>query len=373
MKSLDANLVTAALLAVVAVSLLQGIFRGAGSSAKRLFLFVGGAAVTLASVVLAAWAASAASAPFRDWLDRRHWTQPKPDASGWSQFGYTLFASVRDLPLLRFAFLFLIAYLAIRLVLGTIGSLLIRVGAVPMGIVPSGGPVSRAFGGLIGAALGCGRALLLTAALFAYCSLFPQGPYVDYVSQSGLYREAAAQIIRPAAGSLFEERLPVFAKQMQGELDQIWQKRYDVIDADLPPEIVQTAQQATEGKKTDEEKARALYDWVGSHIEYDNDKVTDYEEKGEWHEQTPAMTYDTHKGVCIDYARLFAAMARSVGLEVRVITGLGYDGLGGYGAHAWNEVYLSEQKRWIPLDATWAHAGDWFDPPNFRDTHIASA
>jgi len=369
----DANLVTAALIAVVAVSMAQGAWRGAGRSAQRLFSFVAGTAVTLASVVLAAWTASVASAPFRDWLDGRDWTQPKPDASGWVQFGYTLFAGVRDLPLLRFAFLFLLAHVAIRLVLGAVGPLLLRAGALPFRLVPSGGPVSRVFGGLIGAALGCGRALLLTAVLFAYCALFPQGPFTDYVAQSDLYREAAAQIIRPAAGSLFEERLPVFAKQMQGELSQIWQKRYDVIDADLPQDIVQKAQQITDGKKTDEQKARAIYDWVGASIAYDEDKVKDYEEKGVWHEQTPEMTFHTRKGVCIDYARLYAAMARSVGLEVRVVTGLGYDGIGGYGAHAWNEVFLREQNRWAPLDPTWAHAGDWFDPPNFRDTHIASA
>lgn len=43
-------------------------------------------------------------------------------------------------------------------------------------------------------------------------------------------------------------------------------------------------------------------------------------------------------------------MARSQGLQVRVVTGQGYNGQGGYGPHAWNEVYLSEQKngfRWI--------------------------
>jgi len=55
---------------------------------------------------------------------------------------------------------------------------------------------------------------------------------------------------------------------------------------------------------------------------------------------------------------------------VRVVTGLGYDGQGGYGPHAWNEVFLSEQNRWVPLDTTWAKTGNWFDPPKFQDTHI---
>jgi hypothetical protein len=64
-------------------------------------------------------------------------------------------------------------------------------------------------------------------------------------------------------------------------------------------------------------------------------------------------------------------MARTVGLNVKVVTGLGYDGQGGYGPHAWNEVYLSQQKQWIPLDSTWrSSGGDWFNPPKFNETHI---
>ncbi|RUS45999.1 transglutaminase domain-containing protein [Cohnella sp. AR92] len=373
MKPLDTNLVTLALLAVVVVSLLQGVWRGASGSAKRLFLFVAGTAMTLASVVLAAWSASAASLPVQSWLIKRGWEQPKPDSSGLVQFGYTVFSGVRDLPLLRFAVLFLLSYLAIRFVIGSVGNLLAKAGALPFSIVPSGGAVSRAFGGIIGAALGCGRAILLTAILFAYCSLLPQGPYADYVGQSSLYREAAAQIIEPAAGNLLEAQFPVFAKKMQGELDQLWQKRYDVIDADLPAEIVQAAQQIVEGQTTANGKARALYEWVGTRIAYDYDKVDAYEQRGEWREQTPEDTFRTRRGVCIDYSRLFAAMARSVGLEVRVVTGLGYDGLGGYGPHAWNEVYLPEESRWLPLDTTWAKAGDWYDAPRFQDTHVRQA
>jgi hypothetical protein len=28
---------------------------------------------------------------------------------------------------------------------------------------------------------------------------------------------------------------------------------------------------------------------------------------------------------------------------------------------------------WIPLDATWAASGDWFNPPQFEQTHIRDA
>ncbi|MGG1312203.1 MULTISPECIES: transglutaminase domain-containing protein [Cohnella] len=373
MNSLDANWITVALLVIVAVSLLQGLLRGAKGTARQLFGFVAGAAFTLLSIGAAAWAAAEASPRVQAWLAAKDWAQPKPDASSWIQLGYTLFAGMRDLPLLRFSVLMLIFYFALRLLCETVISLLIRAGGMPFALLPSGGAASRVLGGAIGAALGCGRALLVTAVLFAYCSLWPKGPYADYIQQSGLYRQAASQIIEPAAGALITERLPVFAAQMQSELNQLWQKRYDVIDADLPEDIVSAAVSITEGAEGDKAKARALYDWVGSRIAYDNDKVIAYEQRGEWREQTPEDTFRTRKGVCIDYARLYAAMARAVGLNVRVVTGLGYDGRGGYGPHAWNEVWLSEENRWAPLDATWASTGDWFDPEGFQDTHIRQA
>lgn len=370
MNRIDANWITVALLVIVAVSLLQGLLRGAKGSARQLFGFVAGAAFTLLSVGGAAWAAAAASPHVQAWLIARGWRQPLPDASSWVQLAFTLIAGIRDLPLLRFSLLMLFFYIVLRVALGLIGSLLARIGGLPFTLLPSGGAVSRAIGGLIGAALGCGRALLLTAVLFAYCSLWPQGPYADYIQQSGLYKQTALQIIQPAAGSLLTKQLPVFAATMQTELDQLWQKRYDIIDAELPADIAEAAVSVTAGAEGDEAKARALYAWVGSRIAYDYDKVEAYEERGEWREQTPEDTFDTRKGVCIDYARLYAAMARAVGLDVRVVTGLGYDGQGGYGAHAWNEVWLQEENRWAPLDATWASSGDWFDPEGFQDTHI---
>ncbi|MOA39460.1 hypothetical protein D3C78_1612420 [compost metagenome] len=69
-------------------------------------------------------------------------------------------------------------------------------------------------------------------------------------------------------------------------------------------------------------------------------------------------------------------MARSAGLEVRVVTGKGADGRGGYGPHAWNEVLIGDsdgEESWVPIDATWARSGDWFNPPKFEETHIREA
>lgn len=366
----DTNLVTVALLAIVAVSLLQGLRRGASGSAKQLFYFLIHSAVTVGAVVLSAYAASSLSPGVQSWLSGHGMTRPSPDAHFIKQFAYTIVSGIRDLPLFRFAVLFLLIYWAVRTIAGMLAGMIATVGSAPFALFPAGGVVGRAAGGVIGTAIGAVRALLLTALLFGYCALFPQGPFTGYIEQSGLYREAASQVIRPAAGQLLERQLPVFAQAITDELSQLWQRRYDVIDAEIPNDIVQAAQAITTGLDGDEEKARALYNWVGTRIVYDDEKVNAYETLGEWREQNPEQTFATRKGVCIDYARLYAAMARAVHLDARVVTGTGYDGRGGFGAHAWNEVYLPEKDDWVPLDPTWAKSGDWFNPPRFADTHI---
>ncbi len=368
----DANAVTWIMLLIVAISLLHGIRRGASGSAKHLLAFLLSAILTVAAIVASALLASALSPRLQDWLSKHSeaWEGTDHHAAV-AQVWHTLLTSLRDLPLLRFSVLFFVIYLMCRLLAGLIAGALASVAVLPLSLLPAKGSLGRLIGGFIGTLLGTGRVLLFTAVLFAYCAIFPRAQVTDYIEQSGLYREVAAQVIEPAAGTILGDNgLPVFAQAFNEELGQLWQRRYDVIDANLPKEIADAAASVTEGMPGDEQKAKALYDWVGTRISYDYDKADAYIDRGEWREQDPAATFDTRKGVCIDYARLYAAMARSVGLQVRVVTGLGYDGRGGYGPHAWNEVYIEEQQRWAPLDATWAQAGNWFDVARFADTHI---
>ena len=62
-------------------------------------------------------------------------------------------------------------------------------------------------------------------------------------------------------------------------------------------------------------------------------------------------------------------MAKATGLKVRLVTGDGFDGVQ-YGPHAWNEVYLDDEEKWIPLDTTFYLAGDYFDNYDFYNDHI---
>jgi len=59
---------------------------------------------------------------------------------------------------------------------------------------------------------------------------------------------------------------------------------------------------------------------------------------------------------------LVAAMCRVLGIPSRVAVGLIYaDHLGGFGYHAWNEVYVN--RRWVAIDAA-------FDQSTVDAVHI---
>ncbi|WP_410772037.1 transglutaminase domain-containing protein [Fontibacillus sp. BL9] len=366
------NLVSALLLIILLFSMLQGLLRGASRSAGRLVSLLSGGVLAvlgmLASIPLTLWL----SPLVQGWLNGV--SLPERDLAKWEQIYYTLLTAIRDFPLMRFAVVFMLSYWLIRTVLGLISAFAFG-GSSWLGRLVFGGErpatlLSRLTGAAIGGVIGAARCLLVIAVLFISVTLFPDSGFSRYVEASPVYQQGARTVIEPLSGNLIKEKLPVFTRGVEEELNGILQRRYEVIDADIPQDIGQAAAKITESAKNDEDKARLLYDWVGSRVTYDYDKVEDYEKNGNWREQTPQMTFDSKRGVCIDYSRLYAVMARSQGLQVKVVTGLGYDGRGGYGPHAWNEVYLSEKEKWVPLDSTWAGSGNWFNPPAFSETHI---
>ncbi|MCM3493348.1 transglutaminase domain-containing protein [Paenibacillus lactis] len=366
----DGNGITVLLLLIVAFSMIQGWRRGASRSAGKLVSFLGDALLRIGGLVI--------SIPFTLWLSPKagEWlgtisALPDRELRFWEQVYYTAVKSLADFPLLRFAVLFMISYGLIVFMLRLLISLIFGGGSLfRSGRETSASLPSRLAGTGIGVLIGAARSMLVIAVLFVWVSLNPDHGFSRYVEASPIYSQGARAVLEPLSGSLVREQLPVFAQSVQDELSGIMERKYEVIDHRIPEGIEQTAAHVVKGASTDKEKARKLYDWVGSRISYDHEKVRLYEEQRIWKEQTPQDTYDTRLGVCIDYARLYAMMARSQDLDVRVVTGRGYNGQGGYGPHAWNEVYLNEEKKWVPLDPTWAQSGDWFNPPRFNETHI---
>jgi hypothetical protein len=375
-NTLTYNWITILIAAVILGSVIQGVRKGATGSAKQLFLLVAESLISIASL-LAAWKLMGVLSPIvKTWLEARQIRVPQQELNFFSQLYYTFVTALRDFSLMRSGILFLLVYAVVKHVLSWIFFGLGLASALLEAPKARKNPslTSSAVGGALGTVTGAGRALMVVAVLFIYTTLFPSSGFADYVRQSTVYQKGANEVIRPVTGDLLTEGLPIFTKTVQTELNQILQRKYEVLDANVPDDIALAAKEVTVNAHTDEEKARALYRWVGTRIKYDWEKVELYEKRNIWKEQTPEDTFKTRSGVCIDFSRLYAVMAKSVGLQSKVVTGIGLVGNGNSGPHAWNEVYLGEKMVWVPLDSTWVSSGgNWFNPPNFQNTHIREA
>ena len=116
---------------------------------------------------------------------------------------------------------------------------------------------------------------------------------------------------------------------------------------DSNTKAVKKAVELTSGKKTDQEKIKALYDYVVKLGTYDYDKLG----KLPYNYLPDAdRTIAEKSGVCYDFASLLAVMLRSQGIPVKLV--MGYtENVEGY--HAWNEIYNSKTGLWMTVDATY--------------------
>ncbi|AKA71806.1 transglutaminase-like domain-containing protein [Clostridium scatologenes] len=119
---------------------------------------------------------------------------------------------------------------------------------------------------------------------------------------------------------------------------------------------------------TTKSKAKIIYNWIGKNIAYDHDKANKVL-NNDFNVQSGAIyTYDTRKGICFDYSCLYVAMCRANGIKVRLITGEGFNGVS-WVSHAWNQVYLPEEQKWINVDSTFYRGGNYFNSQRFQLDH----
>lgn len=132
--------------------------------------------------------------------------------------------------------------------------------------------------------------------------------------------------------------------------------------------IKEEASNIVSGMSKDKEKAKALYNWIGRNVDYDYEKAN-LIMNGNYSIPSGAIsTYESRKGICFDYSALYVAMARAANLKVRLVTGEGFNGTT-WVRHAWNEVYIKEDKKWINIDTTFYNGGNYFNSKNFNFDH----
>lgn len=128
------------------------------------------------------------------------------------------------------------------------------------------------------------------------------------------------------------------------------------------------AKQLTDNEKTTYGKAKIIYNWIGNNISYDYNKA-DKVLRNDFSDSSGAIpAFNSDKGICFDYACLYVAMCRANGLKVSMVTGEGFNGVN-WVSHAWNQVYIPEENRWVNVDTTFYKAGNYFDSKRFEIDH----
>lgn len=105
---------------------------------------------------------------------------------------------------------------------------------------------------------------------------------------------------------------------------------------------VELADEICDDCDTDEEKVKAIYEWMIHNFEYD-------------YEYNPVIQYfnahktlSKRKGICYDFAHLFAALCRSQNIPCYVVDGDKRDNAQYH--HTWNRVYFDNS--WWNIDVT---------------------
>ena len=107
-------------------------------------------------------------------------------------------------------------------------------------------------------------------------------------------------------------------------------------------EIAEEVQYIIEGCTTDDQKFKAIYDWITTNVKYDNDGVNIG--------QTAYFTFTNKLGNCQGYSNLTRVMFHAAGMRVVNINGMMNMGGGLYAGHAWN--YVKVGTRWRVVDTT---------------------
>ncbi|WFD11193.1 transglutaminase-like domain-containing protein [Tepidibacter hydrothermalis] len=126
---------------------------------------------------------------------------------------------------------------------------------------------------------------------------------------------------------------------------EVYLNSNQVISWDDNNAAVELAKKLTEGINDDEEKVRIIHDYIVKNVQYDSEKYSSLDKK-----YLPNVDdiLQSKKGICYDYASLFAVMLRSVDVPTKLVKGYKND-ISVY--HAWNEVYVNN--KWITADCSY--------------------
>lgn len=238
--------------------------------------------------------------------------------------------------------------------------------------------------------------LIFTTAINFY-SYYIYSPTLNkWMNDSDIYQFIYYNALKPVLSSNIAKRIPVIVndsfRNAIGEVipargDTLAREIGDKLSKELNIKVIEyfngvtldeavksteeidgTAKEIANRETTSKGKAFLIYEWVSNNIEYDFEKAEQISENPRGIQSGAIVAYKTGKGICFDYSSLYIAMCRAAGLKVRMVTGLAYSGMS-WGDHAWNQVYIDEEDRWVNVDTTFGSIADYFDRPDFDVDH----
>ncbi|QAA31942.1 transglutaminase domain-containing protein [Clostridium manihotivorum] len=253
------------------------------------------------------------------------------------------------------------------------------------------------FRGVIGAIFSLPRAIIF---LIVVCITLNFANYLSFpsdvkksINESAIYKTISQNVINPITTSPIMKEIPrVLNDSLKIKVVRVDEnqnqnaKTKDNSKSNNPREIVyyngvtldqgiksnneinQEALKLTRFKSSDKEKAKALYAWIGTNIEYDDNKASEVLSNNFGVQSGAIPTFESRTGICFDYSCLYVAMARAANLKVRLVIGQGFNGEQ-WVNHAWNEVFIKDENRWITVDTTFYKAGNYFDSKRFYSDH----
>lgn len=256
-----------------------------------------------------------------------------------------------------------------------------------------GGPLVRS---VIGALTQVPKAAILvflaSVALNFFAYYNPSPVLSGWINESGFYQTVYREALCPVLNSNLAKNIPVIVNDsIARTMDQVI-PRVTEDGSPLPPEpksggiikyfngvtlddavqsnqqIDATARMLVSHETNSTRKAYLLYRWIAKNIAYDYDKAAALSEGNVKLDSGSIVAFNTRQGICFDYSCLYVSMCRAVGLKVRLVTGVAYSGTA-WGDHAWNQVYSTEEARWINVDTTFGSNGYYFDKPDFMTDH----
>lgn len=210
--------------------------------------------------------------------------------------------------------------------------------------------------------------------LYAYYDLSDYNPL----------RSLKVTIQRKFSPETYETDVAVRSESSVDTLNAIYVEEQTRIESENA-KIISKAKELTEGLSSDYKRALAIYEYVNTQLEYST--ATNYANKG------ALSALENGKGVCEEFATLFAALCRAVDIPCKVIEGyrfekealteseIVFDTLTGEYVfsepeyeyklinHVWNEVYFDDYG-WLPVDTCVMYAPQDVREP-YLDTFLA--